>query len=32
QAAADSLNGRPRETLNGKKPTEQLAEFIAMTG
>jgi IS30 family transposase len=32
QAAADSLNGRPRETLNWKKPTEALTEFIATTG
>jgi IS30 family transposase len=32
QAAADSLNGRPRETLNWKKPTEALTALIATTG
>jgi transposase, IS30 family len=31
QAAADSLNNRPRETLNWKKPKEKLAELIATT-
>jgi IS30 family transposase len=32
QAAADSLNNRPRETLDWKKPKEKLAELIASTG
>jgi len=32
QAAADSLNNRPRETLNWKKPKEKLAELLATTG
>jgi IS30 family transposase len=27
-----SLNGRPRETLQWKKPEEKLAEFLALTG
>ena len=31
QAAADSLNGRPRETLNWRTPTEALTRFIATT-
>ena len=31
QAAADSLNGRPRETLNWRTPTEALADFLATT-
>jgi len=32
QAAADSLNNRPRETLDWKKPKEKLAELLATTG
>jgi IS30 family transposase len=31
QAVADSLNGRPRETLNWATPTEALASFFAST-
>jgi IS30 family transposase len=32
QAAADSLNNRPRETLGWKKPAEKLTDLIATTG
>ena len=31
QAAADSLNGRPRQTLNWRTPTEALTSFLATT-
>ncbi len=32
QRFARSLNNRPRETLGWKKPSDKLAEFIALTG